>query len=222
VNTPLAWMTTNLGYVKEALLQRGEVAPAGEPSLADILEETQRGASRIHALVEALRAASGRIRPGATAAFDPRAELLAALAAVRDDIVARAKLVLAVDEALPPVMSREGALREMFVHLLTNAAQAIPEGSPAANVVSVAARSDGRQVIVEVTDSGVGMTVRERSRMFDPFYTTRGAAGGLGLGATVARAVAEAAGGRIEVDSDPDRGTTVRVVLPAAPPGPGP
>jgi signal transduction histidine kinase len=217
VNTPLTWMTSNLGYVQEALQSTADgAAPSAGDGLVEAIEETQRGASRIHDVVESLRRAAEPIRSGPTEPFEVRPHLLEAIAAARDEIIRRAKLTVAIEEPLAPVMSRDGDLKEMFLHLLRNAAQAIPEGSPEANEVRVAASVQSGQVVVDVSDTGFGMSSRVRTRMFDPFFTTRGAEGAIGLGATVARAVAEAAGGCILVGSDLDRGTTVRVLLPAA------
>jgi signal transduction histidine kinase len=216
INTPLTWMTTNLGYVREALQEKPDARTAGREGVFEAIEETERGAARIHDAVAVLRRAAEPIGAGTTAPFDVRSQLLDAIAAARDEIVRRAKLTVEIEEPLAPVLSREGALKEMFLHLLRNAAEAIPEGFAAANEVRVAASSQGGQIVVEVSDTGVGMGARVRARMFDPFFTTRGTSGSLGLGATVARAVAEAAGGRIVVESERDRGTTVRVLLPTA------
>ena len=76
----------------------------------------------------------------------------------------------------------------------------------------------GGAVVVEVADSGVGMTPEIRARVFEPFFTTRDVGEGMGLGLALSRAMVTEAGGDIEVESEPGRGSLFRVRLPAAPP----
>ena len=111
---------------------------------------------------------------------------------------------------LPPVAADEALLRQVFGNLTRNALAAMPEGG----VLEVATRPDGAGVLLEVIDTGRGMTAEQRSRMFEAFYSS-GTAGGSGLGLPTVRKVVEAHGGTVECDSEVDRGTRFRVRLPA-------
>jgi signal transduction histidine kinase len=114
--------------------------------------------------------------------------------------------------ALPLVECDPGQLNQVFMNLLSNACDAIPrEGN-----VWVATRADGDTVSIAVRDDGIGMTADVARRVFDPFFTTKDVGGGMGLGLAISHGVVSAHGGRIEVESEPGRGTTFRVVLPVA------
>src|SRR5262249_52379687 len=72
------------------------------------------------------------------------------------------------------------------------------------------------EVVIEVQDSGHGMTEEVRARIFDPFFTTKGVRG-VGLGLSVVYGIVQRHGGRIEIESAPGQGTAMRIVLPALP-----
>ena len=217
INNPLAWITTNLGYVQDLLASpaKGSAADADSTrQVLEVLDETRQGVARIRDTVDALRALGRPVGAGAPVPCDVREEILAAVAVARHEVVHRARLTVGVPEALPAVLSHPGALRKVFLHLVLNAAQAIPEGPVSEHEVKVTAAASAGFVTVEVSDTGVGMSPHVSAQMFDPFFTTKGPGQGMGLGLSFARAQVEAARGRIEVASEPGRGTTVRVILP--------
>ena len=117
---------------------------------------------------------------------------------------------------LPPVDADPGRLEQVFVNLMLNAAQALPEGRPG-NTIELrgATLPDGR-ACVEIKDNGVGITAENLRRVFDPFFTTKPVGVGTGLGLTVCHNIVSSYGGEIEVDSVSGRGCTMRVLLPAA------
>ncbi|MBM4355248.1 MAG: response regulator [Deltaproteobacteria bacterium] len=128
-----------------------------------------------------------------------------------------------VPEDLWPVLADEGQVAQVVHNLVLNARQAMPRGG----VVRVWARNcsfgeddravqlkPGRYVCVEVIDSGEGIAKEIQQRIFDPFYTTR--PGGTGLGLAVCFSILARHEGRIEVDSEPGKGSTFRFWLPAA------
>jgi CheY-like chemotaxis protein len=79
------------------------------------------------------------------------------------------------------------------------------------------ARDVGERVVLEVSDTGAGMAPEVRARVFEPFFTTRAEEGGMGMGLPLTRSLVLEAGGEIAVESEPGRGTTLRVTLPVAP-----
>jgi signal transduction histidine kinase len=81
--------------------------------------------------------------------------------------------------------------------------------------VIVALRADGERVVVEVSDTGSGITSEDREKIFLPFFTTKPS--GTGLGLSIVKKIVDLHGGDISVESTPGRGTRVRVALPAAP-----
>ena len=108
-------------------------------------------------------------------------------------------------------------LRQLLLILVDNAVRYTPAGGS----VTVSGSRRGKQAEITVEDTGIGMAPEHVGRVFDRFYRVdkarSRAEGGLGLGLSIAREIAEAHGGSIEVRSEAGRGTTVRVVLPAEP-----
>ena len=103
-------------------------------------------------------------------------------------------------------------MEQLFLNLVLNAILAMPEGG----TLTLRTRLLGARLIAEVVDTGVGVPPELLDRIFDPFFSTRGVGEGTGLGLAVSYAIIEAHGGTIEVKSAVGRGSTFRVVLPAA------
>ena len=220
INNPLAWITTNVGFVKELLersVHSGAPIPTGDLSrVLEAMRETEEGAARIRGVLDALPRPFGALENGKPTARDVRPEILAAVREARDAVAARARLSVSLPERLPRVVAHEGALGKVFLSLLLHAARAIPEGSPEENEIRVAAHVRGGGVVVEVTDSGVGMSPIVREHMFDLFLASEAdPSPEFSAGLFLSRAIVERSGGHVEVESEPARGTTVRVVLPA-------
>jgi CheY-like chemotaxis protein len=125
------------------------------------------------------------------------------------------QLELRVAPELPPAMADPGRLRQIVANLLTNAHQSTPESGR----LEMGAEADGDWILIWVRDSGVGMTTEQMERAFDRFY--RVSSSGTGLGLSIVKSLVELHRGQIEVDSQPGRGATFRLRLPAAVPGPG-
>ncbi len=126
-----------------------------------------------------------------------------------------------VKESLPKVRGNTARLEQVLINLLINARDALdtlPSGAP--RVIHIRARvaPEGDLVVLEVTDSGPGMSREVRERIFKPFFTTKGVGKGSGLGLSIVRTIVSKCGGRIAVESEPGAGTTFRIELPTAQP----
>jgi two-component system cell cycle sensor histidine kinase/response regulator CckA len=128
-----------------------------------------------------------------------------------------AQLLTRLESPLPPVRMDPAALERALVNLVANAREAAGDDGRIVVASCVRRDDDGScWVVVVVEDNGSGMDAATRARAFEPFFTTRSERGGTGLGlASVARAAREA-GGRVELDSAPGRGTRVRLWLPGS------
>jgi CheY-like chemotaxis protein len=104
----------------------------------------------------------------------------------------------------------------VVLNLLVNAAQAMPEGNADHHEIRVATRTaaNGR-VIIEVADTGCGIPRENLTRIFDPFFTTKPVGVGTGLGLAICHGIVSELGGRLDVESEVERGTTFRIELPA-------
>jgi CheY-like chemotaxis protein len=119
--------------------------------------------------------------------------------------------------AVPPVRLAEARLGQVVLNLLINAAQALPVGDARRHEVGLATRpAEGGRVEIEVWDTGRGIPPSIQSRIFEPFFTTKQPGEGTGLGLSICKSIVDAAGGTIEVTSEPGRGARFRVLLPAA------
>jgi signal transduction histidine kinase/CheY-like chemotaxis protein len=112
------------------------------------------------------------------------------------------------------IMGDASELREVLVNMVFNAVDAMPQGG------TLTLSTSERDGLVEfaISDTGTGMTEEVRSRIFDPFFTTKGKAG-MGLGLSVSYGIIRRHEGTVEVESEVGRGTTFRVLVPAAPAG---
>ena len=113
---------------------------------------------------------------------------------------------------VPPILGTPTELREVLVNLVLNAVQAMPAGGTLSLSVY---RRDTRAVVVEVADTGMGMSEHVVRRIFEPLYTTKGS-NGTGMGLTMSQGIVQEHNGRIEVDSVLGKGTVFRLHFPFA------
>jgi PAS domain S-box-containing protein len=229
INNPLAYLTANLAFAREALATVQEEDSRGlEPrlsaALADAqaaLAEAQQGADRVRTIVRDLKTFS-RVDVADNTDVDVRQVLESTLNLATTEIRHRARLVKQFSE-VPRVRANESRLGQVFLNLLVNAAQAIPGGTPERHEIRVTTRvgGDGR-VVVEVSDTGMGIPAEHLPRLFDPFFTTKEPGVGTGLGLSICHGLVTALGGEIHVESEPGKGSTFRVLLPASRPAPAP
>jgi two-component system, NtrC family, sensor histidine kinase HydH len=116
------------------------------------------------------------------------------------------------DGGLPKVLLDVDLFKQALLNLILNAEHAMPEGGE----LILTTRRDGPWGVLDVTDTGVGMPEEVRSRIFEPFFSTRPSGSGLGLPTT--RKIVEAHGGSIQVESEPGKGSRFTVRLPIAMP----
>ena len=117
---------------------------------------------------------------------------------------------------VPSVKANEARLGQVFLNLIVNAAQSLPEGRAEHNEICVSTRLEGKRVIVEVSDTGAGIPHEIIGRIFDAFFTTKPVGVGTGLGLAICHRLVTDIGGELTVQSEVGKGTTFRVALPVA------
>jgi PAS domain S-box-containing protein len=212
INNPLAFLLTNLTYAAEALATGGAAQPLGP--VLEALQEAVEGAERVREIVRDLKAFA-RSDDRGRAPVDVERVLETAVKMAWNEIRHRARLVKRFGR-VPPVLADEARLGQVFLNLVLNAVQAIPEGDVPGNTIELSTRLEGERVVAEVRDTGPGIPEAVRPHLFTPFFTTKPAGVGTGLGLYLCRDIVGALGGTIEALSPEAGGTVLRVTLPAA------
>jgi two-component system, NtrC family, sensor kinase len=183
--------------------------------LAKLLEGVRLGAERAAEIVRGLRAFA-RVGSGVELEDVNLTETLdVALTVLRHELRDRIRIHKSFDD-VPRVRCDGSRMSQVFVNLLLNAIQAISgEGD-----IHIGLSCDGSHMRCTFRDSGSGMTPDVRAKIFDPFFTTKPVGQGTGLGLSISYGIVEQHGGRIEVESEPGKGSTFTVWLPLAGPKP--
>jgi PAS domain S-box-containing protein len=188
--------------------------PEGDPSrrsLEIITQEVDRIASLVDNLLHLNRRSNRQI-----STVDLSEEIVNSVEFVHYHLRTRKiEVVREFAEHLATIQADRQQLRQLFLNLLTNASDAMPRGGKLM-VRAEGARLEGAEaVMVEIADSGEGIAVEDLEKIWQPFFTTKPEHGGTGLGLAICRRIVEEHGGRIEIESELGKGTTVRVVFPA-------
>jgi len=203
INNPLG------GCINAAARIRGDDLPPERK--AEYIDLVLEGLERIRSIVA--RVLEFARREPTVQEVDPVAPLRKALAfcthrAEKDGIPIRDE----APDALPPVRVDPGELQQVFLNLLQNALDAMPEGGD----LVLRGAGDEVEVCLEVVDTGIGMTPEEVSAGFDLFHTTKPVGQGTGLGLSIAYNTVTRYGGTLTLDSRKGEGTVARVRLPRA------
>jgi histidine kinase len=125
-----------------------------------------------------------------------------------------------VDPELPTVVGDPGRLEQVFINLLLNARDAI-EAKTAGNEtgangkrISISVKRQGEQVVVEITDTGIGIPREIQEKIFEPFFTTKEVGKGTGLGLSISYGIVKECGGTIQVRSETGQGATFTLNFP--------
>lgn len=226
INNPLGFIRSNLSTFKTYLaafaslkerLAEGDVAwqrldldfilEDGQ----DLLSDSSKGVERIAKIVSDLKSFSNVDRASEEFA-DINTSLHHAANLIERQLPAGVSLRLEL-MPLPNLICLPGHLNQLFFNLIHNAVQAIQDaGRP--GVVKINSLAEEHGVVVLIHDDGVGMSVAQRDKAFQAFYTTRAIGSGAGLGLTTARNIVLAHSGTIEIESVPDQGTTIKLFFP--------
>jgi signal transduction histidine kinase len=217
INNPLAFVRSNLSQL-ESIWKELRLLPAA-PEHAKLLqdvdalfEESIEGVDRAAEIVRSVKTFA-HAGSAAREPTDLRPLLDDVLRVASGQLRSRVNVLREYDPHLLQVTCAPQQLRQVFLNLVVNAAQAVDAGGH----VLVATRQDGDQAIVSVGDDGCGISPDVIDRIFDPFFTTKPVGEGTGLGLGIAHQIVSSHGGSIEVESAPGRGTVFRVRLPVAP-----
>ena len=198
----LMTVITGYGQLARARIAGGEGAPE--------MEQIERAAERTTELTRQLLAFSRRQR------LDPVVLDLSEVARRLEPLLRRLigediAIELRLAGGLPRVRADAGQLEQVVMNLAVNARDAMPGGG----TLTIETRAEGDHVCLAVTDTGVGIEPDALPHVFEPFYTTKPVGEGTGLGLASVHGAVTQSGGHVRVHSEPGRGTTFEVLLPA-------
>jgi PAS domain S-box-containing protein len=200
----------------------GDTLDAAHPARADlrrIVSASERGKRLVERVLTFSRA-----RPRAPEAVDLGGVVDEAVALLRPTLPPEILLDLHTDASAPPVLADPTELHQVVINLLANAVYAMRARGGSLRVRVLPTATDRTGTTLVVADSGVGMSGEVLERIFEPFFTTKPQSEGTGIGLAMVHGIVSTMGGRIDVASVPDEGTTFTIHLPAttaiARPGP--
>ena len=216
INNPLACVVANLELSCQAMDERPVAAdPIVAQEVRAMLGDARGAANRVRQIVSDLKMFS-RDEDTRALTADLRSVLESTVRMAWNEIRHRARLVVEYgDTGL--VEGSDSRLGQVFLNLLVNAAQAIPEGDADGNIIRIASRKDlSGRVVVDISDSGSGIAPENLRHLFTPFFTTKEPGVGTGLGLPICHRIIMGLGGELLVRSELGKGTTFTVILEAA------
>ncbi len=217
INNPLTYVSFHAHTLAEELTDTAVLpSPDRMHELGRLARETRGGVRRIERVVRALRSFADP-----TAEEEQPIDLAAAAATARriteGEWRYRARVDIDMPEGALRVPGNESRVVQMLMHLIVNAAHAMPDGRPHEHRIRLTAGRRGDNGLwLEINDDGAGMAPDVLERAAEPFFTTRTAGEGAGLGLFLVGTTAQAMGGTVQIRSTPELGTTVRLELPEA------
>jgi signal transduction histidine kinase len=214
IRNPLSSIGLNVEMLEEELAE-GASGDAAKHEARELLSSIRREVERLESLSEEYLRMARLPQPRMEADDVAQAVRDVATFSKKEMENAGCTIELVVDGdadgRVPPALFDEGQLRQALLNLLRNAREAMPEGG----VIDVSVRAEGMSVVIRVEDRGAGIPEEIRTRVFDPFFSTKGQ--GTGLGLAITRQIVEAHGGELVCEPRPGGGTIFKIALPIAP-----
>jgi signal transduction histidine kinase/CheY-like chemotaxis protein len=205
INNPLTYVIGNLELMRDQL----RVGAPPDSELMFLASEALEGSHRVASLVRDLNSYS-RVGDSHVGPIDLASMIERSIRLVANEIRHRAKLDVDCEPGLR-VLGDKGGVQQVLINLLVNAAHSIEAGFVDQNRIRVSARSQDQRILVEISDTGCGISPEALDRIFEPFFTTKAVGEGTGIGLSITRNILDSMGGSITVDSSPGVGSTFSV-----------
>lgn len=230
INNPVGYVSSNLTTLQKYLAVYEKVLDAPETDseemaalkkklnfafirddLQNLVKETQEGVGRVKAIIQDLKDYARTNAATHYVASDIQVGLKSTLNIARNQLKNRADVRLALGN-LPLVECAPSQIDQVFLNLIVNAVQAMPEGKM--GLIDIRTDCNEREVWIEVQDNGPGIPPDVMKKIFDPFFTSKDPGTGTGLGLSVSQNIIQQHGGKLEVSSTVGVGTTFKITLP--------
>jgi len=214
VNNPLAGILVYIKLLLKKYKEKELQAEWTETQLLKMEKELERTTRIIRNLLDFARKSKPSIRPAAINKVVDAALLLVGNQISLENISLEKKL----GTELPPVLVDFDQIQQVLINIILNATQAMPNGGNLTITTSVAkgikiGESPKDTVRIDIKDTGVGISKENLRKLFTPFFTTKEKGKGVGLGLSVVHGIIGQHKGKIEVDSEPNKGTTFTIYL---------
>ncbi len=209
INNPLGGILIYSSLMREELHE----ADSRRQDLEKIVQETTRCKDIVKSLLEFSRQTEPKMEP-----VDVNKAITDGLFFLeKQALFHNIKIVKNLASLLPMVRGNPGQLKQVFMNIIVNAAEAMPGGGTL--TITTAPSADQKAVSIDFADTGEGIPRENLTRIFDPFFTTKEPGKGTGLGLSTSYGIIDEHGGRIDVKSEVGKGTTFRIEFPAEPKG---
>jgi signal transduction histidine kinase len=213
INNPLAYVIGNLEFALGRIASGHPLEESERAEVAQALTHAREGSDRICHITRDLKTFCRCTPDEAKSAVNVRRVMESSISMAWNQIRHRARLTRNF-ERVPSTNGHESRLGQVFLNLLVNAAQALPDDGIEQNEIIVTIRNEHGSVVIEVRDNGSGMSAEHRARAFEPFFTTKQPELGSGIGLSICHSIVADMGGAISCESELGQGTTFQVRLP--------
>jgi len=214
INNPLAYVLGNLEFAIGRLPNELSFDNGESREIMQALDQAREGSQRIGRITRDLKVFCHRDEEENKSLVNVKKVMDSAISIAWNQIRHRAHLIRDF-ERVPTVAGDQDRLSQVFLNLLVNAAQALPDARIDRSEIKTKICSEFGKVVIEVSDNGCGMTADQQRRVFEPFFTTKARGVGSGIGLSICRNIVTDMGGTITCQSRIGLGTTFRVELPA-------
>ena len=214
VNQPLTAIINNANACLGLLPDSGTQLEEIQSALEEIVEDADRASAVLARVRQLVKKA-----PYTSTRLNLREVVAETIVLTRNECLARHVTILAeLAEDLPPVKGDRVQIQQVLLNIVVNGMDAMSSTDESRRIVSICGRTEVRDsqsvVVIAVQDSGIGLKLEEKNRLFEAFYTTKPQ--GMGMGLAISRSIIEAHGGRLWAESNPVAGTTFLFTLPIA------
>jgi PAS domain S-box-containing protein len=194
----------------------GMSAAAFQEDALKLLTNIQNGAERIHATVAKFIGFSKKRTCDRKAPVEPGEPIEKAVSICRYEINRTIRTFeVDVEASLPMILADPWALEQVIINLLINASQVMDKEDSRLGLRAFAETNGGGRITIEITDNGCGMDEETKKKIFFPFFTSKKDGKGTGLGLYIVKSLVDEMAGHIEVQSEPGKGSTFRISIPA-------
>ncbi len=215
INNPLTWLLGNIDLLQDEFLQlkKENINQQVLAKLDEMINDSLQGAKQIRDIVSTLKGFS-RLEDKELFPVDIHSIINDAIKIASTQFKNHPDIQTIFAPDLPLMMFTRNKLLQVFLNLIINAHQSLPENNLNNNSITISTTTEDELLRIDITDSGIGIKPEDLPKIFESFYTTKPAGIGTGLGLSICSDIVSSMGGKIDVKSVFGSGTTFTIHLP--------